>query len=218
MGLFKYLQQHGHFKAILPIQYQLSSAIYFDLSTQKSPFYGVSEVQRLIDITQEIMHAKSANFGVGAYGEARFIYQPHAQFCDRSIHLGLDLTVPVETPVMTPLDATVHSVAVHKDAGNYGHVVILQHHYLETIFFTLYGHLSSTCLSELTVGQTIKAGERFAYVGSVQENGGWPPHLHLQIVDDLGEYTDTYPGVCSQAEKKYFLKNCPDPGVLFTPA
>lgn len=213
--MFDFLKQQVPFSDILPVEFQFRAAIHFDLSSQQSPFYGVSDLQQLLDITRTIMQDKNVNLGIGDYAEERFIYQSHTQYSDRTIHLGLDLTVPVGTQVMTPLDATVHSVAYHSKAGDYGSTVILQHQYLGKIFYTLYGHLSRSCLRELAVGCKLAAGECFATVGRTDENGGWPPHLHLQIIHDLGGFTDDYPGVCSPAEKVFYLQNCPDPSVFF---
>jgi hypothetical protein len=47
-------------------------------------------------------------------------------------------------------------------------------------------------------------------------NGDWPPHLHFQIISDMGTKRGDYPGVCSKSEKDVYKKMCPDPAVFFS--
>ncbi len=54
-----------------------------------------------------------------------------------------------------------------------------------------------------------------ARFGGPEENGHWPPHLHLQVVLDMGGWKGDYPGVCSDSELDFFLGNCPDPSHVF---
>ncbi|MEC9094116.1 MAG: aminotransferase class III-fold pyridoxal phosphate-dependent enzyme, partial [Planctomycetota bacterium] len=146
---------------------------------------------------------RQKSVGVGRYIEPRTCYQGE-QFRDadesesepRTIHMGIDLFVPPGSPVESPLDGTVHSFADNDIAFDYGPTIILQHQTEEgDVFFTLYGHLSRTSLLEIREGQSIGKGEEFAAIGSATENGGWPPHLHFQVMThDLG-LKGNYPGV-----------------------
>ncbi|OEF28179.1 peptidoglycan DD-metalloendopeptidase family protein [Vibrio rumoiensis] len=79
------------------------------------------------------------------------------------------------------------------------------------IFYTLYGHLAASSLNALHIGKTIKEGAVFATIGDVNENGGWASHLHFQIIRDMGEYLNDYPGVVDPNEADFYLKNCPNP-------
>ena len=63
-------------------------------------------------------------------------------------------------------------------------------------------------------GQTISRGEVFGEFGLSYENGHWPPHLHFQIINDLGGWKGDYPGVCRFSEKEKFMENCPDPDLI----
>jgi murein DD-endopeptidase MepM/ murein hydrolase activator NlpD len=81
-------------------------------------------------------------------------------------------------------------------------------------FFTLYGHLSLGSLEGLHEGGRIQAGERFASIGPHPENGDWPPHLHFQVIRDMGTYRGDFPGVCNAADRGYYLKLCPDPQLI----
>ncbi len=85
---------------------------------------------------------------------------------------------------------------------------------MEQRFHTLYGHLSRSTLEHLSVGQSLAAGEVLAEVGDLQENGGWPPHLHFQIINDDPGDTGDYPGVAAPSERARFLELCPDPNLI----
>jgi len=109
-------------------------------------------------------------------------------------------------------------MANNSAALDYGPVVILRHSFDiaggARDFFTLYGHLAAQTLSRLRVGQTIGRGEKFAEVGATQENGGWMPHLHFQIISDLLELGTDFPGVCRVSERGVWTSLSPDPNLL----
>jgi 4-aminobutyrate aminotransferase-like enzyme len=83
-----------------------------------------------------------------------------------------------------------------------------------TKFFTLYGHLSRESLAGLKVGRTIAAGEQFATLGTADVNGGWTPHLHLQIITDLLGLDTDFPGVARPTERSVWCALCPDPNLI----
>ena len=47
------------------------------------------------------------------------------------------------------------------------------------------------------MGEKIRKGEVFAALGDASVNGDYAPHLHLQIICDIGEHQGDYPGVSS---------------------
>src|SRR5262249_25379181 len=81
-------------------------------------------------------------------------------------------------------------------------------------FFTLYGHLTRETLAELKPGQAVRKGEAFARVGTLLENGRWPPHLHFQVIADLLERGAEFPGVARASERAVWTSLCPDPAPL----
>jgi murein DD-endopeptidase MepM/ murein hydrolase activator NlpD len=82
--------------------------------------------------------------------------------------------------------------------------------------YSLYGHLASADLQSLKVGDAITAGQLLCHLGKPEENGGWPPHLHFQLIHDMQTWRGDYPGVCSKRDVDFYRDNCPDPrGVLF---
>ncbi len=168
-------------------------------------------------IWQEI-HSLGGSSAVGGYGEDRRWYQRNAAFFDgeeaRTIHLGIDVWVPVATPVLTPLDAIIHSFADNAAVGDYGPTVILEHTIENLKFHTLYGHLNRECLPDLEIGQQLSAGTAFAAVGSYEENGCWPIHLHFQIIGDMEGKVGDYPGVAARSQLEHYFRNCPDPNLI----
>jgi murein DD-endopeptidase MepM/ murein hydrolase activator NlpD len=152
--------------------------------------------------------------GFGGYLEHRVIYETFDNFATssadfRNIHLGMDFWTKAGTPVFAPLDGVVHSFQVNHGAGNYGPTIIL-HHPAENIY-SLYGHLSMGDLSQLEIGLPISAGQKLCHLGNSNENGGWPPHLHFQLIRDMQDLKGDYPGVCSQRDVEFYAHNCPDP-------
>ncbi|MFO1201849.1 MAG: aminotransferase class III-fold pyridoxal phosphate-dependent enzyme [Tabrizicola sp.] len=139
--------------------------------------------------------------GFGLYGEKRSVYTA-AQFADaaseerRTRHLGIDIFAPAGMAIHAPLDGTVESVTYNADPLDYGHTLILRH---ETAkgrpFFTLYGHLGGSLPGLCQPGQTIRAGELIAHLGDWHENGGWAPHLHLQVITSLLTQNGNFFGV-----------------------
>jgi 4-aminobutyrate aminotransferase-like enzyme len=131
------------------------------------------------------------------------------------VHLGVDLFVPAGSAVFAPLDGVVHALNDNAMPQDYGPVVILRH-VTDTGegFFTLYGHLARTTLTALRVGQEVTAGERFATVGTQDENGGWAPHVHLQVLTSLVGLGVDVPGVGAPADLGVWRSVCPDPNLL----
>lgn len=156
----------------------------------------------------------------GGYLEKRAIYQRSPHFnqenpeTERNIHLGIDLWVKAGTEVLAVLDAEVHSFKDNTNFGDYGPTIILKHYLNGFEFYTLYGHLSKASLQNLRVGQPFKKGEPIAYLGDATVNGDYAPHLHFQIIKDIGNFDGDYPGVCSKQDVAFYSENCPDPVLL----
>jgi len=157
---------------------------------------------------------------VGRYDEPRLIYTdeafavPHSTGERRTIHLGLDLFAPAQTPVYAPLAGIVHACADRNSPQDYGPVIILRHETGELVFYTLYGHLTRESLSAVETGQYIQAGEAFAAIGCREINGGWPPHLHLQVITELLDLSDAFPGVCRASQREVWKSFCLDPNLI----
>lgn len=165
-------------------------------------------------------HLKKSNASAafGGYNEHRNLYKTSSIFTgatdDRNIHIGLDIWLPTQTPVLAALDGIIHSFKNNIGKGNYGPTIILQHQTTEGISHTLYGHLSLESIANLSVGDAIKQGQVIGFLGDASVNGGYPPHLHFQLIKNLDGNTGDYPGVCSSQTLAYYLNNCPNPNLL----
>jgi hypothetical protein len=74
--------------------------------------------------------------------------------------------------------------------------------------------LASTDLEGLYEGMPISLGQVICHLGEPHENGGWPPHLHFQLIRDMQGFHGDYPGVCSQRDVAFYAENCPDPATF----
>ncbi len=167
----------------------------------------------------QIMLEENRKIGVGGYGEKRIIYSKLRHFGAgnaeaRDLHLGTDIWADEGTIVYAPLNGYIHSFAFNNHEGDYGPTIILRHQVDNNTFFTLYGHLSQSSLEGIEVGQEFKAGQVIGSIGNLPENGNWPPHLHFQIIEEIGSYIGDYPGVCHKKDSDYYFQNCPNPNLI----
>src|SRR5882762_7971204 len=215
----------GTAASILDVDLRTAPSVVLDLSVG-STFLGAdpraSETPALSEKISHAMKRAGASAGVGRYDEPRLLYTSPLFRASgnpteerRTVHLGMDLFVEPGAPLSAPLDGVVRIVANNSAPLDYGPVVILRH---ETSggeeFFTLYGHLSKDVLGSLKVGQRVARGQRFARVGSAQENGGWTPHVHFQIILDLQELGADFPGVVYASQRSVWTNLSPDPNLL----
>jgi 4-aminobutyrate aminotransferase-like enzyme len=168
------------------------------------------------------MRQKGAVIGIGCYDEPRAIYisdayrQPRDQMPEmRTIHMGIDLHMVPGSSIRAFYDGKVHSFNNNTSTYDYGPTIILAH---ETgdglIFYTLYGHLSLASLENLSVGQVLACGEKFAEIGDTHVNGGWPPHLHFQIITDMLGEAGNYKGVAPPSQRRVWKALSPDPNLI----
>jgi 4-aminobutyrate aminotransferase-like enzyme/Ser/Thr protein kinase RdoA (MazF antagonist) len=129
--------------------------------------------------------------GLGPWGEERTVYAGEmfvSRFIEktrRTRHLGLDIFMAAGTRVFTPLAATVVSVEIEPDPLGYGCLIALRHEPEGCPpFISLWGHLAHEALGRLTAGDRLDAGALVGKMGTPVENGGWAPHLHLQLSTD----------------------------------
>ena len=215
----------GSAASILDVDVRTAGSIVFDLSVG-STFLGADPsaagTSRLTEKIFGEMKRAGVAVGVGRYDEARALYTSPLFGASgnltekrRTVHLGIDLFVEAGAAVRAPLDGVVHVVTNNFAPLDYGPVVILRH---ETNgsegFFSLYGHLSKDSLEDLQVGQRVARGQQFARVGSSQENGGWTPHIHFQIILDLMELGGDFPGVAHASQRAVWSSLSPDANLL----
>ena len=195
---------------LLPLDFTVSNTELTDEILEHTDFFSAWVNQKL--------KTNNAIYGIGGYNEHRTIYSRSAHFDTaeepRRLHLGVDIWAPAETPVYNFFDATVHSFANNNNFGDYGATIILAYQIEGFKFNALYGHLSLASLNDLEEGKFIPAGKSFATLGVKEENGNWPPHLHFQIIEDMGGLKGDFPGVCKFSERDKYLANCPNPNLV----
>ncbi|NNG17859.1 MAG: aminotransferase class III-fold pyridoxal phosphate-dependent enzyme [Gemmatimonadales bacterium] len=199
--------------------------VVFDLSPASTQFTEAGEPSDQAALSRVMfgqLQAAGTRVGVGRYDEPRRLYTAD-QFCPpgseveewRTVHLGMDLFLEPGSPVFAPLDATVHSFGNNGEPLDYGPTVILRHQPHEgPAFFTLYGHLSAQSLDGLKPGKPIAKGQQVGRIGDIAVNGGWPPHLHFQIITDLLDQTGNFPGVAAAKDRTLWRALCPDPNLV----
>lgn len=226
-GVVRWLEENANkIGRIVEPEMTDENLIIFDLSISSLELGNLADVSDVKRFTKRLfkrMKAEKASVGIGRYNEARALYtsdnfkvESNEGFVGRTIHLGLDIFMEAESSVFAPLDGVVHSFQNNAAPLDYGPTIILQHKVSgkALTFFTLYGHLSEDSLEKLYEGKEIKQGERLAKIGDYPVNGGWPPHLHFQIITDLLGKAGDFPGVALPAERQVMLSVSPDPNLL----
>ena len=116
----------------------------------------------------------------------------------RTFHHGVDVAMPVGTPLIAPADGVV----VHKNkTASAGYNLILRH---EGTWHTVYYHLQKP--SHLSIGDEVKTGEQVALSGNTGQSTG--PHLHWELrrTRTWGDSENPMPYVVGQ-----FVKPEPEP-------
>lgn len=201
--------------ATLPIDAKSWSAL--DLSAKKVQDLGL-DLSKQADIENWFSaQVNQDKVLFGGYMELRSWYGRNPGFVGpeetRNLHIGLDIWAPKGQSVFAVLDGTIHSFANNNAPGDYGYTLILEHKIAGATFFTLYGHLAKF-EKDFTIGEKVTEGQEIAKLGSWNENGNWPSHLHFQIITNIGEYRGDYPGTCFTKEMEKYEHLCPDPQFL----
>lgn len=226
-GVVDWLKAHaGRLGAVMGPDVDVTNAVVFDLSVGSLDLALVedrSDTQAFTDFLFRRVRQEQASVGIGRYDEPRLIYasDQYRVASDelperRTIHIGLDLFLEPGSPIFAPLDGVVQSFQNNAAPLDYGPTIILEHRMAGDIppFYTLYGHLSLDSLDGLSVGMPVKKGDRIARIGDPFVNGGWPPHLHFQIITDLLGKRGDFPGVAAPGQRDIYLSLCPDPNLI----
>lgn len=213
------------FAPVLGIDLRSTPSLVLDLSVGSALIHGDTAENAEPALTVRVFAAmREANVvvAIGRYDEARLLYVTPAFAAGdgtltehRTIHIGLDLFAEAGTPVHAPFDGVVHAADTQLQPLDYGGVIVLRH-VTETgdEFFTLFGHLSHASAAALRVGQRVTRDERIATLGIPAENGGWTPHLHLQIITDFLDLGSDFPGVGTPSRRDVWRSISPDANLI----
>ncbi len=202
-------------RKVAPVFFKKAVSMDFSSANASLERVDIADTQAFSRWVVDFLEDNGCDAGIGGYLEDRMIYRRSPLFKGRTIHLGVDVWVPAGTDVRSPLDGRVESFRYNGDFGDYGTTIILEHEVGSIRFWTLYGHLNRKSICGKQEGLDVKAGECFAKVGDMTENGTWPPHLHFQVTGDLGGYVGDFPGVCAPVDTERFMEICPDPMIFF---
>ena len=171
-------------------------------------------------LVAEKLQDAGVSIGIGRYNEPRLIYvgdqyKTHGNET-RTVHLAIDVFVEGDTPVLSVYDGVVHSFQDNAQPYDNGPTIVIEHKTTEDgpCFYVLYSHLTRDSLDGLSVGKTIQKGEEIGRVGVYPDNGGWPPHLHFQLIVDMLDETGDFFGVAPQSKRDVWLSICPDPNLI----
>ena len=208
-------------RTVLDSEIPISNYIPIDLSifNKELGLLDVSNPDVCQEYIDKVVNYNSEKIAYGGYLERRNLYKKSPGFVgkgdeERNIHLGIDFWANTGTKVIAPLEGVVHSFKNNAASGDYGPTIILRHEFQAEQFYTLYGHLSIESLHGLYKKKEFNAGDVIATLGETEINVNYAPHLHFQIIKDLGDHSGDYPGVCSQKNLTRYQKNCPDPNLL----
>ncbi|MDY0779649.1 peptidoglycan DD-metalloendopeptidase family protein [Tenacibaculum sp. IB213877] len=182
--------------------------------------FDISSSKEWEEYITSYLKKNNGKVAYGGYLEKRDIYNRSKHFSkeseenQRNIHLGIDLWCNAGTSVLALLDGEIHSFKNNTNFGDYGPTIILKHTINNKVFYSLYGHLSINSIKDITIGQKVRKGEVIGFLGDSSVNGDYAPHLHFQLIIDLGGNFGDYPGVCAKKDVEFYKNNCPNPLTL----
>ena len=175
--------------------------------------YEVYDFSQGYDPNREML----SEFGIGRFNEVRKNMYTTALFKgERNIHMGIDIAAPVGYPIKSFDHGTLFMKTYNGAEGDYGYTLIVEHEIEGRSVWALYGHLSMSSYDHKKVGDKILKGEVFAWIGDKSENGGWNPHLHLQLSLIKPEVCDM-PGAVAAADREKALAQFIDPREILGP-
>ena len=105
-------------------------------------------------------------------------------------HTGADVPAPGGTPIQCAKDGIVTTVVPKESGSSYGNYCIVYH---GDGYATLYAHMQS--LPNVTVGQSVSAGQVIGYVGTTGASTGNHLHFELRINGQRANALDLYPNL-----------------------
>ncbi|MEK1887731.1 MAG: aminotransferase class III-fold pyridoxal phosphate-dependent enzyme [Phyllobacterium sp.] len=194
---------------------------YGDPQNPMTLLSGAGEPDKAMQWWDRYCTDHNVELGIGPWGEERSVYAGkmfESRFIPgtrRTRHLGLDLFMHAGTKLFTPIAATVKEVVIEDDPLGYGCLIKLEHAPSGCPpFATLWGHLSHEATNRLRPGDQLAAGDVVAEMGAPCENGGWAPHLHLQLSVDTGLSATEILGVGEPVYLPVWAELFPDPAVF----
>ena len=136
----------------------------------QSSVAAVEEINKYLAKEQNSFRVTPTGWPAGGRISSGFGMREHPRFGGRKFHTGIDITMPVGTP----LHATADGVVSFADrSGGNGNIVVIEHGHGLT---SVYAHNSKNLVKP---GQAVKRGDVIAYSGSTGISTG--PHVHYEV-------------------------------------
>ena len=134
---------------------------------------SVMDIKKYIAEQKDLYLATPVGFPAPGRISSSYGYREHPKYGDEKFHSGLDISVPLQTPVKATADGIV-SFAGWTPGGGYTVVVEHGHGYS-----TAYAHNKKTVAK---IGQRVKRGDVISLSGSTGISTG--PHIHYEVWKD----------------------------------
>ena len=159
-----------------------------------------------------------SEYGIGRYDEKRVGMYSAELFAAsrRDVHMGVDIGAPAGTEVFAFDDGSVFLFGDNTAPGDYGPTLVTRHTFEGRDLYVLIGHLARRSLESKCVGVRFARGDVLGWVGVEEENGGWNPHVHVQLAWTPPETADL-PGVVCEEDRDAARRRFPDPRLILGP-
>ena len=128
----------------------------------------------------------------------------------RYYHLGIDITAPAKTPIISPFNGEIVVSEYEPGKGNYGGMIVIECGNNTEPIYILIGHLNPS--KSKKVGEFVKEGEIVGELGNETCNGDWWPHAHVQVLTKRGFNEGwIYKGYCCKDEIDTISEFCLNP-------
>jgi hypothetical protein len=174
-----------------------------DLGRPKNPFLDPNLCERFKNIVHKIM---GVEYSWGGYMEDRSkLWADSYLKPGEATHLGIDYYVPAGTFVHLPCSGTLLYSHDDKDQnGGWGGKLI----FCTKNGYLILGHLDGQHMAN-EIDKIHQFGDIVGVVADADKNGGWNPHLHLQVALIYNPEVDGYAKPYDGIERDF-----PDPSML----
>ena len=167
----------------------------------------------VLDLTRGPM-VGGGDWTIGRYDEVRGgVYTQPLFSGGRCVHMGIDIGAPAGVAVHAFDDGRIVAAGINPAEGDYGPTLVAEHILDGRPIWVLLGHLATKSLERSPVGRSFSRGEVLAWVGEKHENGGWKPHVHVQLSWEKPA-THDLPGAVTFADREASRARFPDPRLI----
>ena len=131
---------------------------------------SVMDIKKYIAEQRDLYRATPVGWPAPGLISSSYGYREHPMYGDEKFHSGIDISVPLESPVKSTADGIVSFAGWTPGGGN---TVVVEHGHG---FSTAYAHNRKTLVK---VGQRVKRGDVISLSGSTGISTG--PHVHYEV-------------------------------------